>query len=74
MSDAQANGLPSRATPYEQLPEFLSPEEFGAYLVLSRNTTYELLRRGEVPHRRFGRAIRIPKTALLLDTANGHVR
>lgn len=38
---------------------------------LSRNTTYELLRRGEVPHLRFGRAIRIPKTALLMDAAQG---
>jgi excisionase family DNA binding protein len=56
-----------RTTPHDQLPEYLSPEEFGAYLALSRNTTYDLLRRGEVPHLRFGRAIRIPKTALLME-------
>jgi len=33
-------------------------------LSLSRNGVYDLLRRGEIPHRRFGRIIRIPKTAL----------
>jgi excisionase family DNA binding protein len=53
-----------RSTPFEQLPEFLSPEEFGGYLQLTRNTVYDLLRRNEIPHRRFGRQIRIHKTAL----------
>ena len=51
-------------TPYEDLPEYLTPAELQTYLGLSRNTVYELLRRGEIEHRRFGRAIRIPKTAL----------
>ncbi|MGH9373355.1 MAG: helix-turn-helix domain-containing protein [Vicinamibacterales bacterium] len=50
--------------PYDQLPEYLSPEEFRAYLRLSRNTVYELIRRREIPHVRFGRTIRIPKIAL----------
>jgi excisionase family DNA binding protein len=52
-------------TPYADLPELLTPEEFGARIRVSRNTTYELLRRGEIPHVRFGRLIRIPKTALV---------
>ena len=54
----------ARSIPYELLPEFLSPEEFRQYLGLSRNGVYELLRRQEIPHVRFGRLIRIPKTAL----------
>jgi excisionase family DNA binding protein len=49
---------------YEDLPEYLSPDELRAYLRLGRNTIYELLRRGEIPHLRFGRQIRIPKAAL----------
>ena len=54
----------TRHTPYEDLPEFLTPEECRRYLAISRNGIYDLLRRGDIPHRRFGRIIRIPKTAL----------
>jgi excisionase family DNA binding protein len=54
----------NRKVPYEELPEFLTPEELQAYLGLSRNTVYELLRRNEIRHVRFGRSIRIPKVAL----------
>jgi excisionase family DNA binding protein len=57
----------SRSVPYEELPEFLTPDELCGYLALSRNTVYELLRRQEIPHVRFGRLIRVPKTALLID-------
>jgi excisionase family DNA binding protein len=53
-----------RMTPFEALPEFLSPDEFRAYMGLSRSMVYELLRRGELPHQRFGKCIRIPKSAL----------
>ena len=55
----------TRSVPFDSLPEYLSPEEFWTYLGLSRNTVYDLLRREEIPHIRFGRVIRIPKTALL---------
>lgn len=61
-------------TPYEQLPEFLSPEEFARYMRLGRNTVYDLLRRGDVQHVRFGRTIRIPKAALFADVAKPEVR
>ena len=54
----------SRTTPVSELPEFLSPEEFWNYLGLGRSTVYDLLRRDEIPHRKFGKCIRIPKTAL----------
>jgi excisionase family DNA binding protein len=50
---------------YDELPEFLTPAEYGGRIRVSRNTMYELLRRGEIPHVRFGRLIRIPKTALV---------
>jgi excisionase family DNA binding protein len=53
-----------RRTPVEDLPEFLSPEEFRRYLGLGRSTVYDLLRRNELPHKRFGRVIKIPKSAL----------
>lgn len=56
--------LISRSTPLDQLPEFLSPEEFRVYLGLGRSTVYDLLQRDEIPHQRFGRCIRIPKSAL----------
>jgi excisionase family DNA binding protein len=53
-----------RTMPFDQLPEFLTPDEVRAYLNVSRNTVYELLRRNEIPHVRFGRLIRVPKAAL----------
>lgn len=51
-------------TSFDDLPEFLTAEEIRTYLRLGRSTIYELLRRGELPHVRFGRAIRVPKAAL----------
>lgn len=53
-----------RRTPFDHLPEFLSPEEFGAYVDLGRSTVYDLIRRDAIPHRRYGRCIRIPKSAV----------
>jgi excisionase family DNA binding protein len=58
-----------RRTPVADLPEFLSPEEFRAVVGIGRNTMYDLLRRGEVPHLKLGRTIRIPKSALHVSTA-----
>lgn len=54
----------TRHLAYDALPEYLTPDEFATYMHLSRNTVYDLLRRGEIQHHRFGRAIRIPKTAV----------
>jgi excisionase family DNA binding protein len=56
--------MSKRTVPFEDLPEYLTPAEAQAYLSLSRNTIYELLRRNEIRHVRFGRLIRIPKAAL----------
>jgi excisionase family DNA binding protein len=53
-----------RTIPFDQLPEFLTPDEVREYLNVSRNTVYQLLRRNEIQHVRFGRLIRVPKSAL----------
>ena len=54
----------TRQTPFEELPQFLSVEEFRVFVGIGRSTVYDLLRRGEIPHTRFGRVVRIPKSAL----------
>jgi len=54
----------SHGQPFDDLPEFLSPEEFWRFLRIGRSTVYDLLRRNEIPHVRFGRVIRIPKSAI----------
>ena len=59
----------SRQTPLSDLPEFLTPDEFRAYVGIGRSTMYDLLRREEIPFVRFGRCIRIPKTALAVAPA-----
>jgi excisionase family DNA binding protein len=58
----------THTTTYDDLPDFLTVEELAAWLRLGRNTAYEIVRRGDVPHVRFGRSIRIPKAALLAVT------
>jgi excisionase family DNA binding protein len=55
---------------YDELPEMLTAVEYARCIRVSRNTMYELLRRGDVPHVRYGRLIRIPKTMLLLLQKN----
>ena len=54
----------TRNTPFEELPEFLTPEEYRAYLGLGRSKTYDMLRRNEIRHHRDRKTIRIPKSAL----------
>jgi excisionase family DNA binding protein len=63
-SAPSGQSLLDRRIPLADLPEFLSPDEFRAYIGLSRNTVYDLLRRGEIAHLKFGHSIRIPKAAL----------
>jgi excisionase family DNA binding protein len=54
----------TRHTPFEELPELLEVVEFTAYTGIGRSLAYDLIKRGELEHVRFGRIIRIPKTAL----------
>ena len=63
----QTNASPriTRTTPVELLPELLSPDEVRAWLGLGRSTVYDAIRRGELPHKRFGRMLRVPKAAIV---------
>ena len=42
-------------------------EDAAAFLQISRNHAYELIRTNAIKYKRFGRVIRIPKTALMGD-------
>ncbi len=57
-------GTITRRTSFEDLPELLRPMEVRAYLGLGYNAVYKALERGELPHRKIGGVIFIPKTAL----------
>ncbi len=46
-------------------PEVLSAEEAAKLLKIGKNTLYEAVGRGEVPHRRIGRSIRFSRSGLL---------
>ena len=58
------NGSITRQTPFDELPELLRAQEVRAYLGLGYNAVYKALERGELPHRKIGGVIFIPKTAL----------
>ena len=53
--------LIDRNTPYEKLPQYLTVEEVGVWLAVSRTTAYELADRIGV---RFGRLIRVHRESL----------
>jgi len=54
-------------TPYEAMPEFLTPEEYAAAARIGMTKAYELLRDNRIPSLRVGRAYRIPKTVLQIQ-------
>jgi excisionase family DNA binding protein len=64
MKTDSPNTTITRATPINELPELLTPEEFRSFIGIGRGTMYELLRRGDIPHQRFGRLVRISKSVL----------
>lgn len=49
---------------FDSLPDWLSPEEARTFLGIGRTTLYELIRSRQLPSRKFGRLIRVPKNAL----------
>ena len=55
---------------YDDLPDMCTPEDVRQFLQVGRHTVYDLINRGDLPHIRFGKLIRIPKSALRPD-ANG---
>ena len=46
-------------------PDVLSVEEAAEFLRVGRNQLYDALGRGEIPHRRIGRSIRLSRAVLL---------
>jgi len=49
----------------EDLPQWLTPEEYRLLLRIGRTKVYEMIRTEEIPHKKLGRLIRIPKGAAL---------
>lgn len=49
---------------FDQLPDWLTPQEARSFLRLGKSNLYEKLRSGEIPARRFGRQFRIAKETL----------
>jgi excisionase family DNA binding protein len=63
---ASATGQAADKPPrFEDLPEMVTVEEMGAFLRISRNAAYDLVKSGAIRSVKFGRLIRIPKQALL---------
>jgi excisionase family DNA binding protein len=52
-------------TPIEDLPQFLTVEEWRTFMRLGRSSAYDLVRRGIVPVVRWGRTVRIPRQAVM---------
>lgn len=46
------------------LPQWLTVEEFAGYMRIGRTAAYRLVALGQVPTRRVGRLIRIPRSAV----------
>ena len=65
MSDLVIN----RTTKMEDLPEFLTPHEVRDFLGLGRDSVYKLIESGELPARRFGQRLFVPKKAFMEEVA-----
>ena len=65
MSDLVIN----RTTKMEDLPEFLTPHEVRDFLGLGRDSVYKLIESGEIPARRFGQRLFVPKKAFMEEVA-----
>jgi excisionase family DNA binding protein len=53
-----------RLPSWDDLPDLLTAEEVAAFTRIPLHTIYLLIRRKELPARKFGRQIRVSKTAL----------
>ena len=70
MAKAQKRNKKQIASPVgimliDDLPELVTPDEARAVLRISRNCMYELIKGNKIAHIKFGRLIRIRKSALL---------
>ncbi len=58
-------GVITRQTSFEELPELLRPKEVRSFTGVGRNAVYEAIKSGELPYRKIGGVIFIPKAALM---------
>lgn len=54
----------TRNTPVEHLPFLLTVSEFCTWTAQGRSSVYDQIANDEIPVRRFGRSIRIPRSFL----------
>ncbi len=59
----------NRQTNLEDLPQMMTPQEVQAFLGLGRATVYSLIKEGEIPVRRIGRRLFVPKQELMEEVA-----
>ena len=59
----------TRHTPYCDLPEYLTVEEFIVVTGVGRSHAYDLVRTEVIPALKWGRLFRIPKSVLQIDKA-----
>jgi excisionase family DNA binding protein len=55
----------TRFTPFDRLPQVLTPRDLQAYLGIGKTATYELLKSRRITSTRLGHLIRIPRASLL---------
>ena len=46
------------------MPRTYTPKQVAEFLQLSKNTVYDLIDRGEIPAKKFGKVYRIPPSSL----------
>jgi DNA binding domain, excisionase family len=63
MATTQETTTPDSPRDTSAVRSLLTVEETAALLRIGRNTCYELLRQGQIPHIRLGRLIRVPRHA-----------
>ncbi len=49
---------------FDELPDWVTAAKVARYLESGITTVYSMCHRGVLPHRRFGRLLRVPKEAL----------
>jgi len=59
----------NRQTDFEDLPQMMTPQEVQAFFGLGRATVYSLIKEGEIPVRRIGRRLFVPKQELVEGVA-----
>jgi excisionase family DNA binding protein len=65
-----ATATQNTPTRYDDLPDLCTVRQAQAFLQASRTSTYNLIKTGAIPSKRFGNLIRVPKTALLDNKAS----